>query len=357
MSRFEFNVAAAVIGWYTVLMCGLFAIALVRGIVWRHRARTSASLRPKIREALVDYLAGSNDTTRLRAFIRQNRRNVADGLLEFRATVAGETRDRLCTLALDLGLVHEWVEDAGSRDVVRRRLAFTRLSFVCSYEPCRRVAGDLLLRGLEDRDQEVLMAASRALVQSGDFVDVEHVFGFALSGNLYIRILLAEDLRRYAMEFCGSAIPGILRSGDLQRILPALEILVAWERALPLPHLADLMDHPDHQIRIQALRLAPLVPVEAPERAAILSALDDADPGISSVAASTAHRIQLVDALPALARGLRRGPSSLARAAAAAMAGMPPQGWTALEELSGAESAGIAGIARDALELARKQEV
>jgi hypothetical protein len=355
MSRFEFSVAAAVIGCNILLMCVIFAGAWVRSMVGRRRVITSASLLPKIREALVDYLAGSNDTTRLRVFVRQNRRDVADGMLEFRATVAGEARDRLCALALDLGLVHEWVQDAAARDVVRRRLAFARLSFVCSFEPCRRLAGDLLLRGLEDRDQEVLMAASRALVQSGDFEDVEHVFDFALSRSLYLRILLAEDLRRYAMEFCGSAIPEILRSGDLQRILPALEILVAWERALPLPHLAELMDHPDHQIRIQALRLAPLVPVEAPERAAILSALDDADSEISSVAARTALRIQLIEALPALARGLRRGPPALARAAAAAMAGMPPQGWTALEELSSAESA-IAGIARDALELARKQE-
>ena len=97
----------------------LFLIAMF-GVLWkrasgrRQRAVTAHSQTPQIRDALVDYLAGLNDQTAIRAFVKSNRADFVDTLLEFHGTVGGSARDRLCDLALELALVHDWCHDASS---------------------------------------------------------------------------------------------------------------------------------------------------------------------------------------------------------------------------------------------------
>ena len=156
--------------------------------------------------------------------------------------MGGSARDRLCDLALEFSLVHDWCHDAGSKDQLVRRKAYARLSFVCAYEPCRRVAGDLLLQALEDGDPEVRLPAARALVQSGTIDELGQVFRLAVSQSLLIRILLAEDLRRHATELCERAVPEVLAGDKPKQAVAALQILVAWERALPLPDLHKLLE-------------------------------------------------------------------------------------------------------------------
>jgi hypothetical protein len=355
MNRIVFSVAAYLVGFFIFLVLAMFSSAWMRGLTWRRRTSASAALLPGIREALVDYLAGSNDLRRLRAFLEQSRQDVATAILEFRNAAGGEARDRLCELALNLTLVHDWCHDAKSRDVIRRRNAFTRLAFVCSNEPCQRIAGDLLRQGLDDPDLEVFLAAARALIQSGNMAEVEEVFVLAVSRNLFIRILLAEDLRRYGMELCQAAIPEIFRNGEPQRILAALELLIAWERALPIENMARLMEHPDRRLRIQALRVAPLVACGTGEYAAITCALDDSDAEIAMAAAAVAGRLRIDDAVPALARCVRRGPAQLARTAGAALAEISPLGCTALEQL-GAGGDPTSSMAADALSRVRAKE-
>jgi hypothetical protein len=355
MTRVVFSVAADLVGFFALLMIAMFSAAWIRALNWRRHAGASAAILPEIREALVDYLAGSNDLTRLRGYLEQSRRDVADAILEFRTTAGGEARERLCELALALCLVHDWCQDAKSRDVICRRTAFQRLAFVCSNEPCQRITGDLLQIGLEDPDLEVLLASARALVQSGNLADVEEVFVLAISRSLFIRILLAEDLRRYGMDLCQAAIPEIFRNGEPHRILATLEMLVAWERALPLENLAPLMEHPGRLVRIQALRLAPLVACGPAEHSALVCALDDSDCEIATAAAVTAGRLRIGEAVPALARCLRRGSVELARTAGAALAEISPSGCTALEQLSaGGDS--IASLAAEALSRVRARE-
>jgi hypothetical protein len=355
MTGIEFSVAGILLSVFTLLMFALFLVALMRSLVWSKRAGRSAAVLPGIQEALVDYLAGSQDLTRIQELARTSRRDVADAMIRLQGTVGGSALDRLCDLALGLGLVHDWVNDAHSRDAVRRRTAFGRLAFMSVYEPCRRVAGDLLLGALTDSDPEVWLCACRAAIQSGTGRQIETVFEHAVSATLLNRILLTEALRRHAIPLCEHAVPDALRSRDSRRVLGALDILVAWERAIPVDRLRDLLEHSVKDIRIQALRLAPLVPLVPENRAAIVHSLTDADPEISTAAALSAGRLQIAEALPLLARMLRLAPAELARTAAAALAEMPPRGWQALEEFSASSNPVTAAAAAGALSRARRK--
>jgi HEAT repeat protein len=309
---------------------------------------------PQIRDALVDYLSGSNDQTRIRGFAKTNRAELVDSLLEFHGAVGGSARDRLCDLALELSLVHDWCHEASSKDRLVRRKAYVRLSFVCAYEPCRRVAGDLLIQALQDADPEVRLPAARALVQSGTIDELGQVFRLAVAQSLLIRILLSEDLRRHATELCAQAIPAVLAGDNPKHTVAALQILVAWERALPLENLHRLLESGNRDIRLEALRLAKLVPLTLENRTALLRFLREGDEEENTIAALTAGRLRLQEALPALARCLRTGTSELAGIAASALAEMPPKGWQTLQQIaSGEDSAAI--IAAAALDRGRRK--
>jgi hypothetical protein len=355
MTRVAFSAAAFLVGFYALFLTALFAVALARSLAWQRRKRAADAVRPAMSDALVQYLAGSHETEALRHMARTHRRDLTEAVVAFQNTVGGDTRDRLCELALDLALVHDWCDETRSRDPIRRRTAFARLAFACAYEPCRRVAGDLLTLGLGDEDREVRLAACRALLQAGDLAEVEQVFEFVVSRNVLVRVLLAEDLRRHSIALCQRAIPEALRSSDARRVLATLEMLVAWERAMPLGDLEELLLHQNREIRIRALRLASVTPATSGNRSAIVRSLVDEDLEVCTAAALAAGRLKLPEALPLLARCVRRGPAELARTAAGALAGMAPKGREVLEELSRSPEPATAGAASEALARARAQ--
>ncbi|HLK69067.1 MAG TPA: HEAT repeat domain-containing protein [Bryobacteraceae bacterium] len=355
MTLAAFSIAGSLLSLYGLLMFALFLVAMARAVVSTRRTKSSAAVVPEIRESLIDHMAGSDDLTRIKQLMRTNRRDVASTIFSFQGTVGGSALDRLCNLALNLGLVQDWIQEGHSRDPVRRRLAFSRLAFVSVYEPCRRMAGDMLIHALKDDDPEVWLCACRATIESGSGEQIESVFDIAVSHSLLMRILLTEALRRHAAPLCEHAVPETLRSNDPKRVLAVLDILVAWERAIAIDNLHDLLDHRSKDIRIQALRLAPLVPLVPDSRAAIVRALADGDPEISTAAALSAGRLQIVEALPLLARMLRLAPAELARTAAAALAEMPPRGWQALEELSANSNPVTAAAAAGALGRAKRK--
>jgi hypothetical protein len=326
----------------------------MRASARRQREASFQSNVPQIREALVDYLSGSNDQTRIRGFVESNRTELIDALLEFHGTVGGSARDRLCDLALELSLVHDWCHDAASKDQLVRRKAYARLSFVCAYEPCRRLAGDLLLQALKDADPEVRLFAARALVQSGTIDELGQVFLLAVSGSLLIRVLLAEDLRRHATGLCERTIPEVVAGDNLRATVAALQILVAWERAIPLPNLHKLLESQNREVRLEALRLARLVPLTAENRTALLRYLREGDEEENTIAALTAGRLRLQEALPSLARCLRTGTSELAAIAASALAEMPPKGWQTLQQIAAGDDT-AALIAAAALDRGRRK--
>jgi HEAT repeat protein len=354
MIRVALSIAEWLLGAYALFLTGMFVFLWKQASSRRQSGVGMRSQTPQIRDALVDYLSGSNDQTRIRGFARLNRGEFIDTFLEFHGTVGGSARDRLCDLALELALVHDWCQEAASKDRLTRRRAYTRLSFVCAYEPCRRLAGDLLLSALRDADPEVRLPAARALVQSGSIDELGQVFRLAVSQSLLIRILLAEDLRRHATELCEKAIPEVLGGNNPAHTVAALQVLVAWERALPLENLHRLLDSPNRDVRLEALRLAKLVPLSMENRSCLLRFLREGDDEENTLAALTAGRLRLQEAMPALARCLRTGTSELAGIAATALAEMPPKGWQTLQQIAtGSDTAAL--IAAAALDRGRRK--
>lgn len=354
MTTVAFSVSAIVLGIYALLMAGVLSVALVRAVAWHRQAQVSAAVTPVIQDALADYLAGGDDLTHIRELVRSNRRDVANAVIGFQGAVGGGALDRLCDLTLELAFVQDWIVDAQSRDSVRRRTAFANLAFVSAYEPCRLVTGDLLSKALDDPDAEVRLWGCRALIQSGAGRQVETVFERAVSQNLLMRILLTEALRRHAVPLCERAVPKALRSPDARSVLAVLDILAGWERGIPVDNMRYLLEHADKSVRIKALKLAPMLNVDAECRAAILRNLGDPDPEIVTVATVCAGRLKIDEALPTLARMLRLAPAALAGTAAAAMAEMPPRGWQALEEFSTSSNPVTAAAAEGALGRARR---
>ena len=97
-----------------------------------------------------------------------------------------------------------------------------------------------------------------------------------------------------------------------QETIAALQILVAWERALPLPNLHELLESGNRDVRLEALRLAPLVPLTPENRSSLLRTLREGNEDENTIAALTAGRLRLQEALPSLARCLRTGTAELA---------------------------------------------
>ena len=89
-----------------------------------------------------------------------------------------------------------------------------------------------------------------------------------------------------------------LGSSDPARVRAALEILVAWERAIPLEKLCDFLEHRDREIRLLAFRLASFVAIDSDSRLALLRALVDADTGARRLAIVAVGRQKITEADP-----------------------------------------------------------
>jgi len=356
MTETVLRAAAMLMGVYAIIIFALFGAALIRGLRWKEQARVTVVQLPLIRASLVEYLAGKEDLEPLRRFLKVSHNDVLAAILSFQNAVSGSARDRLCGLAIELELLYEWRRDLRSRDVPRRRAAFAVISFVYAYDPCRRAVGDLLTDSLEDRDWEVRVCSAQALARFGSPAEIVTIFRMAVKENLLTRILLAEPLRSHALELAVAAVPDELRSGDVARILATLQIVVAWERALPLAGLDEWILHRDREIRIQALRAAPLVTASNANDLAVMQSLADPDPEVAMTAAAVVGRQRISAAIPALVQCLSSGNAALARTAAAALAALPPQGWQTLEELAGSGDATTSSLAADVLRRVRPVE-
>jgi HEAT repeat protein len=240
------------------------------------------------------------------------------------------------------------------RGPVRRRAAFANLAFASFYEPCRRVAGDLLLRATKDSDPDVRISACRGVVLFRDKEQIEYLFALAIRANMLTRIVLTEDLRRHATALAAGPVKEALDSGDPAFVRATLEILVAWGRAIPLDELGEFLDHGDRDIRILAFHLASFVPINSEGRLALLRSLRDVDTEIRGLAVIAVGRQKITEAIPELALCVEREGLEQARHAAAALAAMPPEGWRSLEELSASPNPVTALAAGEALARARK---
>jgi hypothetical protein len=337
----------------TLLLVGLgilITTALSRTRARAARTAASEAARKAIYDAIVAYLAGSPETRLIRQYLARQREDVADTLLMFQTAVAGSARDQLCNLALDVGLVHDWCMGVTSRDVICRRACFARLAFVSSYEPVRRVAAEHLLRGLDDPDEECRLAAARGVLYAGQTGEVTRVFELAVRSALLTRVVLCDDLRRHALMLGGGPLPAALRSEDAQKVQGALEILVAWERAIALDNVREFFGHRERTVRVLAFRLAPRLPVTVDAKLAINGAINGPDREIRALAITAAGHLKLVDATAELAACLRTANDiDLARLAAQALAAMSARGIQTLTEFRGSGNPVTALAAGEAL--------
>src|SRR5437763_1323736 len=81
-------------------MAGLLSGEIHRGRVRNAHATAALVLRKELQKELFAYLAGGTTDTAVRRYLRVDRETVVEALFEFQATVRGDSRDRLCGLAL-----------------------------------------------------------------------------------------------------------------------------------------------------------------------------------------------------------------------------------------------------------------
>jgi len=349
------SIALILTGLYALLVLYLFLAALIARSRSERRRVEADRVRPEIVSGVVEFAAGNNDLTHLRHFAQTHHQVLEECLLQHHAAMRGESRDRLSELALDLGLVHAWCEATRSKNAVERRSALSRLAVVSAHEPSRRISGEIVHGALRDPDRECFLEAARALVKSEEMGAVIEVFGLAVSLPQIVRAILAQELRPWALPLCESSVPQALASGDPRRVKATLELLAAWECAVPLTGLAPLAEHPDPAIRLLALKLLPLTPDTKESEAVVLRALACEKEEENIAGAAAAGRMKLESAVVPLARCLRTGRVALARAAAAALAEMPEAGWETLQEMSRYGEPVTASAALEALERARKE--
>jgi HEAT repeat protein len=312
------------------------------------RARRAARVTPRIRETLATHAAGQDARAQLAILFRQYPEDFEACLAQFLLLVTGIEYQRLCELAVEIGLVSQWEKRYGAGSTAQRRSAIEHLAHV------RHPAGlRALALALSDHDESIRIRASSALLRSGVVPQVEQVFAFALTQPLLVRALLADELRPHLALLCARAIPAILSSGTRDQILRTLELIQAWRRGLELPSLWTLLRNPDPEIRAKAWQVLPLVEAtdDLPEN--ICAAILDGTESVSAAAAAAAGTMKLDSAVSALTRQLRAGSDTVALAAARALSRTGGNGLSVLEAevLAGTRSSAAAAL--EALEKAR----
>jgi len=275
--------------WALVLLLHL-AVAARSRAAWRKRMAEAAALRPTIEDRLACYLSGSDDLSRLRELAAEDPEQMEQSILALAATVRGEGRDRLCDLLIRLTFVKRWCADTGSRDLMRRRKAYSRLAAIGEHEPARRLAGCVLEQALLDGDEQIRFHGAQALARSNEPEQVNRAFQYAVRGTELTRLLLAQELRVHAIDLCRSAVPAALASSPATEVAAVLQMLASWECVLPLDNLMELANHGDPAVRLETMRILPMVPATAENRAAVYRGLNDTHAGVREAASVAAKQ-------------------------------------------------------------------
>jgi hypothetical protein len=343
-----------------MILTALAILAAICGVLWiadvhrrarqKRRCEQDAAMLPMVRDAVAAYLGGKHDLSQLRHFAASFATAVQETIFDFQARLGGGDRERLGVLAIDLGFIQAWCQDAQSRDTAVRRSAFSRLAALSSCESVRRLSDDLPERGLKDSDPKVRPEATRALFESDERRHVEIAFEAALSLSPSERLQLSPAIRRHAMQLCEEAIPKALAKSSEGDLLVLLRILNSWECVLMLADLGDLADHPSAAVRAETMRLLAMAPPTPQNRRALMTGLASMNVEVSLAAVYALGRLRLHTAIPNLTACLRRGSESLAKAAAAVLAGLGPDARCALEDQLPNPDPIASGAAREALQ-------
>ncbi len=325
---------------------GLMMIRLLAGkIVQRRRARRAQRIDPRIGEKLALYAVGADEFAELERLARRYPANFERCILEFVGSIRGGERARLCALADRLGVVKRWTRRARSIRPARRLAAITSLE-----ELGVASAPKVIHAALADRDEDVRIEASRALIRSGADDDIRESLAFATTQPPLVRAVLAEDLKQHVEVLCKGAIQQLLKSTDTARVLATLEIIESWQRSITLPGFAALLKHPEDAVRAQALRVLPYAAGDEDARNDVIPGLEDESPGVRAAAAAAAARMQLSAAVKPLAQCLHDRRGEVALAAAFALAQLGEAGLSTLEREILSDDRAAATVALEALE-------
>ncbi|MGI8782690.1 MAG: HEAT repeat domain-containing protein [Acidobacteriota bacterium] len=303
---------------------------------------------PRIREVLAAHAAGQDQGLGLAKLFRRYPEEFEACLAQFLALVRGTEQQRLCDFTVEMGLVSRWGKRYRARDTAKRKRAVEQLAQIKHAAAFRT-----LVLALADEDELIRIRASVALVRSGGGPEVEKVFAFALTQPLLVRALLAEDLRPHLPLLADRAIPESLTSGRRDQILGTFDLIEAWGRSLSLPLVSTLLRNPDSEIRAKAWRVLPLVGATDDLAEHISGAILDSSESVSAAAATTAGRLKLQSAVPALTRRLRGESGRVVLAAARALSQIGSNGLSILETEIVAGTRFSAAAALEALEKAR----
>jgi hypothetical protein len=232
----------------SVLLAFSFCKKLARQVGESRAARVS----PAIHELLAMQAAGTNHLEDIRQIQVAYPREVEQCLVAFLRMVRGGGREVLAQLAFDLRLIQQWQRQFRSRNLATRKRAVAHLALVP-----RKFAGDVLQRALLDPDESVRLHTARHVVSNLEPGELPQVFALVVNGSLVARMVLAEDLRPYALELAQGAIPAVLAGGSPAAVHASLQVLRAWGKFLPLPQVYPLLRHADAAVRVAALEIVP----------------------------------------------------------------------------------------------------
>lgn len=313
------------------VQCATITVLLVfsfsRKMVRQYRESRAARVSPAIREFLGRHASGTDHLRDIRDIRVAYPAEVEQCLVEFLRMVRGEGRERLARLAGDLGLVKQWQRRFRSRNLASRKKAVANLALVP-----REFAGDILQQAISDPDESVRLHTARHMVSNLHPGELPQVFALVVNGSLVTRMVLAEDLRPYALELAQVVIPAVLQSGQPRSTRATLDVLRAWGKFLPLPQLYPLLRHPDADVRAAALLVLPLVPRLPQLETEVLHALNDPAEPVRAMAVRIAARFGISNAVPELVRSLRDPDAQIAVAAAQALAQLGAVGCRILEQ-------------------------
>ncbi|MBV9407105.1 MAG: hypothetical protein JO211_17285 [Acidobacteriaceae bacterium] len=253
-------------------------------------------------------------------------------------------RDRVARFAVEEGLQLEWQKAFSSPSKRERKRAVFLLGLVA------RAAGKTILPlAAKDREPAIRAEAWRALAAS-DAASIDAVFRSVLRESLFVRALLADELKRHAAYLASNTVPNVLEQSSTFEIARCLELLIGWERALPRFSVQRWLNGtPDPVLWPLALALLPYVAPDTATDEHLMEALESGNPDVQYAAARAAGRLRQKALIPKLAAMLDKD-KRVALASAAAIAQMGEPGERCLEEMIMGPDRRAAAIAMEALE-------
>jgi hypothetical protein len=300
--------------------------------------------KPAIRISVAAYVAGEDRTAELRRMQRLRAGQVEVCVAEALTTLRGYGRERLGRLATNLGLAGAWKARVRSRSIERRKEAVTFLGLL--RDPDLR---PILEASLTDTDQLVRAAACRALLDLPGFDNATGVFRYATGGPLLLRAIMAGELLRHSPELPVGGLGEPATLLELKSIVPALDVMTSWQRAVYAPQVVALTVHPRAEVRAAAIRSLAFVEAGGDTESLLLAALDSPDTDTRAAALFACARRGLRSALYAVERNLRSSDRRCAEAACTALASMGPEGWSVLERYVCTPQRWLAAKAMEAL--------